>query len=94
MNFKKLPFNSLSCRLPQHLGEWKITKERSVKMKISFTCKVHVPFAELILLFYLKYNTSIIVYLLLQQSTSGGHESGLYGSILWSKSFQSNRSNP
>jgi hypothetical protein len=77
MNFKKLLFNLLSCPLPQHFGEWKIAKERSVKMKIFFTCQVHILFAELILQLYLKYNTSIIVYLLLQQCTSGGHKSGL-----------------
>ena len=58
--------------------------ERSIEMKIFFTCEVRIPFAELILLLYLKYNTSIIMYFLLQQCTSGGHESGLYGSY-WSE---------
>ena len=37
-----------------------IAKEGNKEMKIFFTYEVHTPFAELILLLYLKYNTSII----------------------------------
>ena len=48
-------------------------------MKIFFTCELHIPVVELILRLYLKYNTAILMYLLLQQCTSGGQESGLYG---------------
>ena len=50
-------------------------------MKNLFNMPAAHPFAELILLFYLKYNISIIMYLLLQQCISGGHESGFYGSF-------------
>jgi hypothetical protein len=45
-------------------------------MKIIFTEVLQIPFAELFLLLYLKYNTSVILYLLFQQCTSGDTRAG------------------
>ena len=55
--------------------------ERSTEVKIFFTYKLHIPFAELILLIYLKYNTPIFVYLLLQQCTSRGDRRAGYTAV-------------
>ena len=55
------------------LRELKIAMGEGTKKKIIVTCQLHIPLVEVIPFLYLSKNTSILMYLLLQQCTSWGH---------------------
>ena len=55
------------------LRELKIAMGEGTNKKIIVTCQLHFPLVEVIPFLYPSKNTSILMYLLLQQCTSWGH---------------------